>query len=463
MADAPDYDHDAADTDELPLFANDEAKHVFAQIELQRKALEKAAVEHAEHLERLKVMAEHLKNVQQEVSHTTSLATSKTAAIKTEAHGIALFQREAGRYRQELKREQGALELHDAQLQVLQNGVFEANERMDRFKIEMNWNQEELEQWALASKQKEDDDAALQRYTRADEAKVGSLALNIEKLSKLALAKQIACDAEKTETAARQIELERTADEFRALHAERSRLLRQWQDAIDAASRRDRDIGDVAGAYLEERKVKEAKLVQMNDERAALKAAQDATADLESRALLSERQVQMRREDVQREKAQLQTMQDDMDVLKSELASSARAVLRVRSENERSAEEVARRGATLDGARAAYHVSKQQFDFVTAGSGAVENEATAAELFLREAEAAKLSSLRQLAGLKANMFKASQNLFALRQAEANFIAEIGGASAQQRNLAAKVRQLDGESAKQTELEDAVASKGPSLF
>jgi hypothetical protein len=28
---------DAADTDELPLFANDEAKHVFSQIEQQRK------------------------------------------------------------------------------------------------------------------------------------------------------------------------------------------------------------------------------------------------------------------------------------------------------------------------------------------------------------------------------------------------------------------------------------------
>jgi hypothetical protein len=30
--------------------------------------------------------------------------------------------------------------------------IFKANERMDQFKLEMNWNQEELEQWALAAR-----------------------------------------------------------------------------------------------------------------------------------------------------------------------------------------------------------------------------------------------------------------------------------------------------------------------
>jgi hypothetical protein len=28
---------------------------------------------------------------------------------------------------------------------------------MDEFKMQMNWNQEELEQWAVAAKQKEED------------------------------------------------------------------------------------------------------------------------------------------------------------------------------------------------------------------------------------------------------------------------------------------------------------------
>ena len=43
--------------------------------------------------------------------------------------------------------------------------------------------QEELEQWVEAAKQKEEDNLALQKYTRADEAKTKELALNLEKVT----------------------------------------------------------------------------------------------------------------------------------------------------------------------------------------------------------------------------------------------------------------------------------------
>jgi len=54
---------------------------------------------------------------------------------------------------------------------------------MDQYKLEMNWNQEELEQWALASRQKEEDFLTLEKYKRADESKIKELTLHIEKLT----------------------------------------------------------------------------------------------------------------------------------------------------------------------------------------------------------------------------------------------------------------------------------------
>ncbi|CAE7381010.1 Asah1, partial [Symbiodinium necroappetens] len=39
------------------------------------------------------------------------------------------------------------------------------------FKLEMNWNQEELEQWAIAARQKEEDELTLEKYRRADDSK----------------------------------------------------------------------------------------------------------------------------------------------------------------------------------------------------------------------------------------------------------------------------------------------------
>ena len=49
--------------------------------------------------------------------------------------------------------------------------------------MEMNWNQEEMEQWVLAYRQKEADNLALEKYKRHDEAQIKKLRLEIQKLT----------------------------------------------------------------------------------------------------------------------------------------------------------------------------------------------------------------------------------------------------------------------------------------
>ena len=44
-------------------------------------------------------------------------------------------------------------------------------------------NQEELEQWALAQKQKEDDNRALEMYKRKDEQKIKEISLAVQRLT----------------------------------------------------------------------------------------------------------------------------------------------------------------------------------------------------------------------------------------------------------------------------------------
>merc|ERR1712146_135961 len=91
------------------------------------------------------------------------------------------------------------------QINTISNEIMKGNEKLDQFKLEMNWNQEELEQWALAA-QKEEDELTLEKYRRADDSKIRELTLAIEKLTveidrkKKELADQV------TETQAKQIE-----------------------------------------------------------------------------------------------------------------------------------------------------------------------------------------------------------------------------------------------------------------
>lgn len=117
---------------------------------------------------------------------------------------------------------------------------------MDQFKLEMNWNQEELEQWALAARQKEEDNLTLEKYRRADEAKIKELTLQIEKLTIEVGRKSKELEQEVTETQAAQIELDKTAEEFKRLHQERHQLYLQWQETVENSRRRDALINEEA-------------------------------------------------------------------------------------------------------------------------------------------------------------------------------------------------------------------------
>ena len=129
------------------------------------------------------------------------------------------------------------LQLAD-KLDRLHTDLYRGKEKMDQFKLVMNWNQEEFAQWALAAKQKEEDNLALQHYQRQDEVKTRDMTMQLEKLSTSALQKRAELDSEVTETQAAQIELNKTAQDFRQLHSERVELVEQWDTAIAAMHRR---------------------------------------------------------------------------------------------------------------------------------------------------------------------------------------------------------------------------------
>ena len=193
----------------LPPFANEYNREVSRVVKQKEERQIAVTRDLDDQNERVRVMDEHLGNVKQELTHTQALVDAKNKEIETEDHLRMLSQREGGRLVQELKK----IEVEKAELQerlnVVQTAIFQGNERMDSFKQMMNWNQEELEQWALAAAQKEEDNLALLKYTRADEAKIKELNLNLEKLTNSLDDRKRALEDEVTETQAKQIASEK--------------------------------------------------------------------------------------------------------------------------------------------------------------------------------------------------------------------------------------------------------------
>ena len=58
---------------------------------------------------------------------------------------------------------------------------------------------------------------------------------------------------------------------------------------------------------------------------------------------------------------------------------------------------------------------------------------------------------KEVIELKERMFKSSQELFNLRSKERDLIAEIAGGQSQNKNLASKIKTLDGQVVKQQEV------------
>lgn len=54
-------------------------------------------------------------------------------------------------------------------------------------------------------------------------------------------------NTEVTETLTAQIELDKTAEEFRSAHEEREVLIQQWEQIIDQMKRRDQEMDKSAG------------------------------------------------------------------------------------------------------------------------------------------------------------------------------------------------------------------------
>ena len=308
---------------------------------------------------------------------------------------------------------------------------------MDSFKMKMNWNQEELEQWAMAARQKEEDNLALQKYTRADEVKIKELTLAIEKLTALAVEKATVLENEATETQSRQvrrvcgeakrraemgrhlvyyppfaarrgayvhlptsatvsniyvassplqIELDRTAQAFKDLHSERQSLVRQWQEAIDAMKRRDVDINEVAEQFSVAKTSREAKFEVLEENRERLRMQETDNAEVQQRIEEGERIVQSKRSEEMQLISTQQGYKDELEVVKNELATSASALLRKRQENIASEKEVQDQKVFLEDAREKYQAMKKRVETEVKKTVSEEALAKAAELAITTRE-----------------------------------------------------------------------------
>jgi len=435
----------------LPPFANDQNKLLHAQVQSKETLLVKTKDELAENTERVSIIAEHLKNIQQEHLHTQALVDAKSKDVAAETHIRQLLEREAGRLQADIRKIDKALHEDEDRLNTAQNNIFQCNEKLEQFRLQMNWNEEELLQWSLAAKQKDEDKQALEKYQLMDDRRVSDLTGKMEKMVLAVEEKRKELSNAVTETQSLQIELDKIAVEYKREHKSRQDMVIQWKDAMEAIHRRDQAIAQTAQAVSQIKADIRAQERDLKSQEEFLRSEEANNNQMELRISAQGRTQDKKRQEVHAGKRALDEFQNEVEANRNEVEKAERDLRQCENMNQALTQLKTQKLQRLREFEQVVEATRETLKVETTNTTSLTLEAGQIDKMFKEHQDLHKKTSKELQNLKEAMFKHSHQLFNLRKEEADLIAEISGAQGTSRNLQARIHELDQRSLKQQEM------------
>lgn len=418
--------------------------------ELQRKQKERLQL--SNHLkemdDKIQAMAAHLRNVRQELNYTQSLCRAREKEIESEEHFKTLAERETGRLKQEIQRLENELVSLREKKNNQENNIFKATQKLEKLKSQLKWNQQDLEDWLKESARKDEDSVAIQKYSQKDEGKIRELSLQIERMTVEANLKRKHLDNELTETITSQIELDKTAEDFRKAHSERQQLIQQWENTIDQMQKRDRQIDQYALLLAQVKQDLRDRESTIKEKIQFLNSEIENNKEFEKKIDIVERKAVRLRQDYQEQEAVRNNLQDELDTLKGTVDRTATEleIIRVQVNNLR--KEIKNKEERLDLSKEYNKGLTEKLKVVTESAMSIEERAQRMEELLKEQEKTVKNLEAQLKQIREQHFKKSQELHEYKTKEKHMISEISGSQVSLRNLNSQLQKLDLHALKQ---------------
>lgn len=422
--------------DDFPEYANEANKELHRKVQQKKREIREMLERIEDIRERCRAMEEHAQSIGVEIRHSEEANAVRQEEIASEEHFSLLLARQGGKASGELRVAEGRAACLREKLNDAQQKVFENNQRIEKTRLEINWNQEEMDQWLLAARQKEDDRLALERYQRADESKVKELNLSIEKLTASRGRLEGELEREVTETQALQIQLNKMAEEFREETEDRHRLFEHWDSVLRHVASKNAAQVEVAGKVTEAR--------QRNAE-AAKKAAdlkslyQKELAEVNSRQEeigRVERTVLQRKEKIKElsglehdAKANLRILQNRVSAFASELERRKRSLLALEGD-------LTTKQKRLAIVESGFHKENRLFQEGQVTEKQLEAMAANSEARLKEKEKEFGEFLKSLSAKKHEFYQSQKELYRLKQLQSTLVAETAGLVTKIKNMAA---------------------------
>ncbi|KAE8603836.1 hypothetical protein XENTR_v10014478 [Xenopus tropicalis] len=398
--------------------------------------------------ERIQAMADHLRNVRQELTYTQSLVRARENETESEEHFKTLSEREIGRLKQEIQRLENELVSLREKKNSHENNIFKTTQKLENLKRQLNWDQQTLEAWLEESARKDEDSMAIQKYSQKDDGKIKELSLLIEKLTLEAGQKRKLMDNELTETITAQIELDKTAEDFRKAHTERQQLISQWESTIGQMQKRDRDIDHCAMLLAQVKQELREKESIIKEKIQFLQSEIDNNKEYEKKISAAERQAAKLRLELQEQEIIRGRLQDELDSLKGVVDRTASDLETMRTEVTSLKKDIRNRQNRLQMAQEYNDGLSDKLNFVTESALSLEERALRMEEMFKEQEKTVKDLEVQLKQIREILFKKSQELHECKAKEKDVIAEINGGQVTLKNLNSQLQKLDSHALKQ---------------
>ncbi|NXB78217.1 CCD39 protein, partial [Donacobius atricapilla] len=431
--------------------ANAENKALEDELQKLQKDKENLQNELTNFEERIEAMSSHLKYVRQEISFSQSLYKAKENEIETEHHFKALAEREHGRLKNDIKRLKDEIASLRQKKNIQENTINKTTKKLENLKQQMNLDEELLESWLKELNRTDNDALAIQKYTLQDEGKLGTLTLQIEKLTMEANQKRRALDNERTETMTAQLELDRAAEDFRRVHQERQEVIRQWENAIHQMQKRDQEIDQCALLIAEIKQEIRNKEFLLREKTTFLVNETVNNMEFEKKIISAEREANSLRNEFQTQDARRAQLQDELQALKSIVNRTASDLESLRTEITILKKEIQEKQSRLKLLNEKNASLSCKLKLAIEETLSAEEKASRLEEILKEEEKSVEEKENEMRQLKDLLFKKSQELKVQSDKEKIVLAEIEGGQKSLKNLKSRLHKLDTDLLKQQEL------------
>lgn len=437
--------------DVLPDFANDENRQLHSQIQQKMAQLEALENDCKDLGDRHQILKEHLRNVQLEMTSVERLVTEKEKQLEEELHLQQLAERERGKLQVDYTKAQQETNDIQSKWSIVQGKMTTVQNKIAQFQEEMQFNEKELQDWQIASQQKEEDFQILQKYQRDDENQIRQMIKQKEQLAIELESRKNELDQEITNTRSLQIELDETADFFKKIHEERAQLLSQWEQTLKQVQSLNQQIEE-ATTRLDSRKG-EAEKYQLSiiEEKKNLDLSTNNNRYIERQITMNDHQIASKNDRINKEDAQINefrevvaTQRQKIDKLDSDERAYTEHIVDYHIKTQQQEDRKIELQERLAETEAAFGLQSDYTKDINHQTNLMNELFKSQENKIKEIE-------DQIDDTKKTIYKLTQEVFDLRKNEKLIIAEIQGSQSRRKNLDQRIKDVEKEMQRQLEL------------